>query len=476
MGTETLILNRKLDMLRAKYLTNMRLMENIKNDHEQKVNAELEKMRQDIRTQVSEHDEALKNEYQTAYENYTQNVDRMLDNGIETLNQEYMKLKSENEKMLSEMEAVETEISDSLNDLKSDLAEKETLKKNEASSRLEKAYNSFDELTRCYPHDFFEPNAANALLMQLESAKVDFNAGFYEACMANASNIEFQTARMKDRINNDLNIWKRLYQKLENYEIILSEMIGSKEFSIIQNDSFEKELYAEAEKESDTFDFWSEGKYSELSDKIRKYDNMIRAVHSSEGNSSDEKLSNYLRNERKKGNLITVEKLAHDTENISHMNSEACRLMSYIHTGFEASVTRALKTAPAIISYLKDRGADIIKSGFKDKDIRKEYIIFAEETSKEIYISVFPVSPDKKTVVNTIGIYIRHTGNGTPETLKASENSVLSGIREISEGVTIISESSSSENSSDTEHILGEIQIKAAEKRKKELSSRRMVR
>lgn len=476
MSTETLVLNRKLDMLRAKYLANMRLMENIKKDHEQQVNEELEKLRQDIRTKVSEHDDALKNEYQSAYENYTQKVDLMLDKSIESLNQEYMKLRTENENMLSEMEAVETEISDSLNDLKTDLAEKETLKKNEASVRLEKAYNSFDELTHLYPHDFFEPNAANALLMQLESAKVDFHAGFYEACMANASNIEFQISRMKDRISNDLNIWKRLYQKLENYEIILSEMIHSKEFSLIQNESFEKELFEKAEKESDTFDFWCEGKYSELSSQTEKYDSVISELHNSEGRSAEEKLSNYLKSERKKGNMITVEKLARDTEMISHLNSEACRLMSYIHTGFEASVTRALKTAPSIISCLKNRGSDILKSGFKDKDIRKEFLIFAEETSKEIYISVFPVSPDKKTVVNSIGIFIRHTGNGTPENLKASEDSILNQIKEISDGIPVLSESSISEKFSDTEHVLEEIQIKAIEKRKKELSSKRLVR
>ena len=476
MGTETLVLNRKLDMLRAKYQTNMRLMENIRKDHEQKVNEELEKMRQNIRTQVSEHDEALRNEYQSAYENYTQNVDRMLDNGIEALNREYMTLRQENEKMLSEMESVETEISDSLNALNSGLSEKEALKKSEASSRLEKAYNSFDDLTRSCPHDFFEPNAANALLMQLESAKVDFHAGFYEACMANASNIEFQISRMKDRISDDLNIFKRLFQKLENYEIVLSEMIHSKEFSLIKNNSFEKELFEKSEKESDTFDFWCEGKYSELSSQIKKYDSLISDLHNSEGSTAEEKLSNYLKSERKKGTLITAEKLARDTEMISHLNSEACRLMSYIHTGFESSANRALKTAPSIINYLKDRGADIQKSGFKDNDIRKEFIIFAEETSKEIYISIFPVSPDKKTVVNSIGIYIRHTGNGTPENLKASENSILNGIKEISEGINIISESSCSENISDTDHILEGIQLKAIEKRKKELSSKRLVR
>ncbi len=476
MGTETLMLNRKLDLLRAKYQTNMRLMQNIKDDHEQRVREELDKLRRDIRTQVSEHDEALKNEYSSAYEAYTENVDRILDSGIETLNNDYMKLKSENEKMLSEMEEVETEISDSLKALKADNAENEELKKSEASSRLEKAYNLFDELTQNYPHDVFEPNAANALLMQLESAKVDFHAGFYEACMANASNIEFQISRMKDRINNELNIRKRLFQKLENYEIVLSDMINSKEFSVIRNERFEKELYVQAEKESDTFDFWSYGKYSELSSQIKKYDELIAELHNSKGNTSEEKISDYLKTERKKGNAITVEKLIRDTETISHLNSEACKMMSYIHTGFEASVTRALDTAPAIVSYLKERGADIVNKGFKDNDIRKEYLISAEETSKEIFISIFPVSPDNTTVVNSVGIFIRHTGNGTAENLKAAENMIINEIKNVSEGTNVVFESSNSENTADTGQIMREIQLKAIEKRKKELSSKRMVR
>lgn len=476
MGTETLVLNRKLDLLRAKYQTNMRQMENMQEEHERKVNEELEKLRLDIRAQVSEHDEAVKEEYRAAYENYTKNVDRMLDTGLEALDQEYIKLRNENEEMLSEMEAIRSELSDSLHELKSDIKEKEAMQKEEASSRLEKAYDSFEELTHNYPHDFFEPNAANALLMQLESAKVDFHAGFYEACMANASNIEFQTARMKDRIKNNLNIWNRYYQKLESYESVLSDLISSTEFTTIKNEWFEKELSSAAEKESDTFDFWCENKYSELISNMEKYEHIINALHSSEGNTRDSRLSNYLKSERKKGNTITFEKLARDTENISQLNKEACRLMSYIHTGFEASVTRAVRTAPAITEILKERGAEIIKSGFKDKDIRNEYLIYAEETSKEIFITIFPVSPDKTNVVNSVGVYIRHTGNGTSENLRAMEESLIHCIKEAVKGLNIISESSCNINIADTEKVLGDIQLKAIEKRKKELSSGRLVR
>ena len=152
-------------------------------------------------------------------------------------------------------------------------------------------------------------------------------------------------------------------------------------------------------------------------------------------------------------------------------------MMMYIHSGFTASYLRVAVIAPEIIRYLSDeRSGHIIKKGFKDNDIRNEYIIMSKESGKNICVTIYPVCPEKINVINSIGIYIEHLGSGTIENLKETENKIVSSIKEKFENIIIVSNSNCDADVLSFDNAMKSIKERIIEKRKKELSLKRMVR
>ena len=80
------------------------------------------------------------------------------------------------------------------------------------------------------------------------------------------------------------------------------------------------------------------------------------------------------------------------------------------------------------------------------------------------------------SVVNAIGIFTEHTGSGTVDNLKITEEQIVNMIKSISSGTMIISANNRDEGVSDSEKAMNNIKKQADEKRKKELSSRRRMR
>ena len=112
-----------------------------------------------------------------------------------------------------------------------------------------------------------------------------------------------------------------------------------------------------------------------------------------------------------------------------------------------------------------DRCCDIISKGFRDSDIRKEYIIEASEPGKKITVCIFPVCPDRITVINAVGVYFEHTGSGTPENLKATEKNFLNGLQSITGKLAVFSESNCETKFSDPSAAIDTLKNRAADQR-----------
>lgn len=477
MSTQSVILNKKLEKLRKQYQSNVRSMDDMRADYETAVKKRLEALDHDMQQKLSDHDKNLRTEYEKEFTEYSERINAELDSKIEEINSEYLKLKNENDDMRIEMKRIESEMSEELHRISGKLENREQLMKNEAQQRMEKAYDDFHRFSVSYPHEFFEPNAADALLMQMESVKVDFRSGFYEACMASSSNIKFQIDMLEDRMKKNLEQWLRYFNRLEMYTVRVSEFLYSDEFAVIKSKNFEKRLTERSDREADTFDFWSYGEYKNAVFETEKYNEFINMVSVSAGSTKNEKVSSFLKSERKKGNNITFEELSAKIDEITELHKKVCSMRSYIHSGFTASYERAAELSGKIINILSgERCGDIVKKGFKDNDIRNEYTIISNEPGKRITVCIFPVSPDKITVVNSIGIYIEHTGSGTAENLKATEETIISAIKSVSDETFLIAESNCHSDFSDMGRVIDSMKIKAAEKRKKELSMKRTVR
>ncbi len=476
MSVETAMLNKKLESLRRQYQSNIENMDLMRSEYESSVNKKLEKTQQDMINTVIEHDNQLRTEYEKEFNSYSDKINNQLNEKIEEMNADYMRLKNENDNMHLQMLKIETELTSQLHNINKKITDKDTIQKNEAQKRMEKAYNQFHDFSVKYPHEFFEPNAANALLMQMESTKVDFNSGFYEACMANSSNIEFQLVLFEERIKKSLEQWSRYFNQLQSYTRQVSEFVTSADFRVIKNDYFEKELMVDSTRNTDTLDFWSFNEYHKMTEEISLLQNFSDSVFECDGNTKDEKIVNFLKKQRKNGINISFEELSEKTDRITELHKNACNMRIYIHSGFTASYMRASVIARKLIQILRDeRNGYILKNEFKDNDIRNEFFIHSEESDKKISVVIFPVSPDKIYVVNCIGIYVEHVGCGTPENLKATEENIKSSIINIADNVSIIFESNCNQDISQ-ENAINIIKSKAIEKRKKELSMKRAVR
>lgn len=477
MSTETVLLSRKLERLRKQYKNNSDNMDVIRKNYERTVSRELEELRNDIQEKVTSHNEMLSAQYHKEFETYRERMDKQLKLEVEKINDEYAKLKNENDDMRIEMNRIEKELSEELHDMSRRITEKENLKEEEARRRMEKVYDVFGDFSRKYPHEFFEPNSADALLMQMEQSKVDFRLGFYEACMANSSSMEFQIAAAEDRIKKSFDQWKRYFYQLEAYTIHVKEFIESEQFRIVQNDFFEKELFCKVTdgRESDTFDFWCNEEYSWIILEIEKYQQVTQRICQCKGESKEEKIVDFLKNQRKYENAMTFEELADMVHNVTDIHRKTCDLAHHIHTNFTSSFMRGAVISLKLIKYLSDtRGCEILKKGFKDGDIRNEYFIFAKEAGKNINISIFPICTDNVVVINYIGIFIEHTGNGTAENLKATQDSLVNQIKEISGDVQIILQSNKSFD--DMQKAFDSMKDTAAQKRRKEISAMRRTR
>ncbi len=476
MSVETVMLNKKLEKLRRQYESNIQNMDYIRSEYESSVNKKLEETQQDLINTVREHDTQLRTEYEKEFKSFSDRINNQLNEKIEEMNADYMKLKRENDDMRLQMLEIETELSSQLHNINKKITDKDTIQKNEAQKRMEKAYNQFHEFSVKYPHEFFEPNAANALLMQMEATKVDFNSGFYEACMANSSNIEFQLVMFEERIKKSLEQWSRYFNQLQSYTRQVSEFVTSDDFRMIKNDYFEKELLVFSERITDTLDFWSFNEYHEMTEEISSLQDFLDAVFRCEGNTKNEKIVNFLKKQRKNGINISFEELSEKTDHITEIHKNACNMRIYIHSGFTASFVRASVIARKLIHILRDeRNGFISKNEFKDNDIRNEFLINSEEADKKISVVIFPVSPDKIYVLNCIGVYVEHVGSGTPENLKATEENIRLSVMNIAGDVPIIFESNCGKDIG-PENAINIIKSKAIEKRKKELSMKRAVR
>lgn len=477
MSAQSVILGKRLDKLRTQYQDNVKSMDQMRADYEKSVSIRLENMQKEMQKKLSEYDEDLRIEYEKELEKFSEELSRELETRIDAINREYVKLKNENDDMRAQMKLIEKELSDELHGISSRLDVREQTMKNEAQKRMEKAYDDFQRFSVSYPHEFFEPNAADALLMQMESVKVDFRSGFYEACMASSSGIEFQIASLEDRMKKGLQQWTRYFNQLESYTLMADEYINSNDFSVISNDFFEKELLKKSERDADTFDYWSYNQYSEVVEQLQKHIDFIKHINDMPGESKENKITSFLKKERRKGSCITFEDLSEKINEITVIHKKICSMRVFIHTGFEASFQRATVLSKEIIRVLsEERQGEIIKKGFRDNDIRNEFTIVSKEPGKNITVQIFPVSPDRMSVVNAIGIFTEHTGSGTVDNLKITEEQIVNMIKSISSGTMIISANNRDEGVSDSEKAMNNIKKQADEKRKKELSSRRRMR
>ncbi len=467
------ILEQKLDRLKKQYKNNITNMEHMRKSYEDSVNRELVQMQKEMLEKISSHEDALKAEYDKEFKDYTDRMQRQLHSQIENINGEYASLKSENDKMRSEIEKLESQIISEIAVINKKVDDNKNLKESQARIRMEKVYDDFHNFSVRYPHEFFEPNASDALLMQMEQTKIDFRMGFYEACMANSSVMEFQIAVFEERIKKDFELWSRYFNQLESYTRNVNEFILSCDFRIIQCEYFEKELYASSEKETDTFDFWSENRYSDILSEIDMYKKIIDAVSDSKGETSEEKIVNFLKRTDSERS-VSLEELISKTQRLTQIHKNVCDLLVHIHTSFISSYKRAVIISKKIINMLlTERGAQVTEKGFKDSDIRNEYYIIAREAGRQMKISVFPVSPDNVSVVNSIGVYIEHIGSGTTENLRATEESLINSIKSVADDIYISYESNNT--FADCEQAIQTIKNVANEKRRKELLQRKRV-
>ncbi len=477
MSAQTVLLNRKLEKMRAQYRDNVVSMESMRSDYEKSLSERLSAMQQEMKEKLSEHDEQLRTELENELEKYSADLSAELNRRIDEINSEYARLKAENDEMRAQMKKTEKELSDELAGMSGRLSSREENMKREAQCRMEKVYDEFQKFSDRYPHESFEPNAADALLMQMESVKVDFSSGFYEACMASSSGIGFQIAMIEDRVRKSMEQWVRYFDQLESYTGLVNEFIASDDFTVIKNERFEKALLQESSREADTFDFWSDGQYSAALEDVHRHAEFTAQIRNSGGKTREEKITSFLKNQKKNGTVITFEELAARIDEVTELHKKICTMRVNIHTGFTASFERAADLSKKIISLIEgDRCGEIISKGFRDSDIRKEYVIEASEPGRKITVEIFPVCPDRMTVVNSIGIYFEHNGSGTVENLKKTEENFLNALKRISGDAAVISESNCSADFSAPEKAMENIKNRANEKRRKELSLRRRVR
>ena len=138
MSTETVLLSRKLERLRKQYKNNSDNMDVIRKNYERTVSRELEELRNDIQEKVTSHNEMLSAQYHKEFETYRERMDKQLKLEVEKINDEYAKLKNENDDMRIEMNRIEKELSEELHDMSRRITEKENLKEEEARRRMEK--------------------------------------------------------------------------------------------------------------------------------------------------------------------------------------------------------------------------------------------------------------------------------------------------------------------------------------------------
>lgn len=477
MSAQTVLLNRKLDKMRSQYRDNVAAMDAMRNEFEKSLSDRLSEMQQEMKDKLSEHDESLRTEFESELEKYSAALNGELNKKIDEISAEYAKLKADNDEMRALMKKTEKELNDELAGITDRLGTREENMKNEARIRMEKVYDEFQEFSDRYPHEFFEPAAADALLMQMESVKADFKSGFYESCMASSSGIGFQIALITDRMKKNMEQWRRYFDQLESYTVLVSDFISSDEFSTVRSERFEKSLGEKSEREAETFDFWSYGKYSAALGEVKKHTDFIMMISSSPGNTRDEKIASFLRNEKKKGSVITFEDLQKRIDEVTELHRNICTMRISIHTGFVSSFERAADLSGKIVSWITgERCGEIISKGFRDRDIRNEYMIKAREAGKNITVEIFPVCPDRMTVVNSVGVYFEHTGSGTVENLKSTEENFLSGLKRLTGTVSVFSGSNCGGEFSDSSAAMESLKKTAAEKRRKELSVRRTVK
>ena len=479
MSAQTVLLNRKLENMREQFKKNLTAMDEIRSDYEKSLNARLSEMQEEMKEKLADHDASLRGEFETELEKYIRTLNEELGKKIDEISSEYAKLKAENDEMQALMKKTEKELAGEISGLSGKLEKREESMKNEARRRMEKVYDEFQKFTEKYPHESFEPGAADALLMQMESVKSDFRSGFYESCMALSSGTGFQISLMDERMKKNMEQWVRYYSQLESYTSLVVDFIKSDEFCRIKTESFEKELFKASEREADTFDFWCENRFSPAAEKAEEFAEFTGKISESDGNTREEKITSFLKSERRKGKSVSFEELSGKLDALTALHKEVCQVRSYIHTGFAASFERAAALSKKMINYMKnDRCCDIISKGFRDSDIRKEYIIEASEPGKKITVCIFPVCPDRITVINAVGVYFEHTGSGTPENLKATEKNFLTGLQSVTGTLAVFSESSCENKYERPSQALDTLKNRADEQRRKEISlnKRRMIR
>lgn len=261
-----------------------------------------------------------------------------------------------------------------LESLKKDIQqinEREQNRHDRASSYYNDLKTMIEVTEGSIPHDQFAPGKIDRIKRQMNAAANHIDQDLPSAAIAVIQQAHFDLMDLEEEVQRKEMEFDLVYNTaLEAFHAILENVKSNRSIS------FEGEEDAEHEA-----DFWTQGQFSELQQKIEKKKKVLE--------STKEQLS--------------VEEIERMISEVHSYHREQEQLISEAVERIISSQGRA-EMGDVIISTLKERGFELVvgQNGYDQGDQRRPYMIKVENLSGTKIVSV--ISPDDETHENIISI------------------------------------------------------------------------
>lgn len=229
------------------------------------------------------HDKETQKQYKKLLEEYERSVDAEVADRTLMMNEQYQKLVAQVKKTEKEWQEKNRQLQEAVEKLKTDTANKEKVSSAEAASYNYEAGLAYKEVDK-KPHEKFFPKRMQSFLSAISDARELAKKGLNEAAVAIYISARSGLNRLGFDIDEKFDEWVRLYKVFKEREMALRQKHKGE---LREWFSFTEQPVPAGKLSTEEFDhaslslnYWTEGVFSRVGDRLTKLEQEIAKVES----------------------------------------------------------------------------------------------------------------------------------------------------------------------------------------------------
>ena len=239
---------------------------------------QLDEYQAKMRTTLDAHDASVQQEYERLLRQYQNSVDQEIQNEQIQMDMQYQSLLANTRAKEREWLEKSREMEELITQLRQSTANKAKVNRQEADKYMTEAALLYKEVKEL-PQDKFYPRRLNSFYTAICEGRALYKAGLFEATIATAISARTGLSRLKFDTDEAYTEWQRQYYLWKNRTVLLHMQLKDEIKAWLNEINGPGKPDREQEKRLGIeINYWSQGEYGELSNRIAEMGNEIGRV------------------------------------------------------------------------------------------------------------------------------------------------------------------------------------------------------